>query len=92
MAELFGSGRLVDVVLVVVALEALLLMLFWKFYGRGVAPGDLLPTLCAGALLLLALRVTLAGWDWPIPCACLAAAGLSHLVDVARRWRSHGPG
>jgi hypothetical protein len=87
MADLFANGRLVDLVLIVVVLEALVLTLSWRLTGRGVAPADLLPTLCAGAFLLLALRVTLAGAEWPIPCACLAAGGLAHVIDVARRWR-----
>jgi hypothetical protein len=87
MAEQFANGRLVDIVLIVVALEAVILTLSWTLAGRGVAPGDLLPTLCAGAFLLLALRATLAGAGWTISCAFLAAAGAAHLVDVLRRWR-----
>ncbi|MES2195169.1 MAG: hypothetical protein V4517_12175 [Pseudomonadota bacterium] len=87
MADLFASGRFVDLILILVALEAAVLALYWRYTGRGVAPLDLLPNLCAGALLLLALRVTLAGGGWMPACGCLAAAGLAHLVDLYRRWR-----
>ena len=87
MAELFSSGHLIDLILIVVVVEAAALMIFWKNGRRGVAPADLLPNLCAGAFLLLALRVTLGGAGWVPASACLTAAGLAHLVDVTRRWR-----
>jgi hypothetical protein len=87
MAELFASGRLVDLILIIVAVEAAALLVYWRFRRQGVSPGDLLPNLFAGALLLLALRLSLGGADWESCCASLAAAGVSHLVDLARRWR-----
>ena len=87
MAELFASGRLVDLILIVVVIEALALLLLWRRVGRGVAPPDLLPNLCAGAFLLLALRTVLAGTGWMSASFCLAAAGFAHLIDIYRRWR-----
>ena len=87
MAELFANGRLVDFILVVVVFEAAALTIYWARARRGVAPLDLLPNLCAGAFLLLALRATLAGGGWMMASLCLAAAGLAHLADVYRRWR-----
>lgn len=87
MAELFSSGRLVDFILVVVVLEAAALLLYWVRARQGIAPIDLLPNLCAGAFLLLALRTTLAGGGWMMASLYLAAAGLAHLTDVYRRWR-----
>ena len=87
MAELFANGRLIDLILIVVAIEAIVLVLAWRYARRGIAPGDLLPNLCAGALLLLALRATLAGGGWMMASGCLAAAGLAHVIDLSRRWR-----
>lgn len=87
MAELFASGHLVDFILVVVVIEAAALLIYWARRRRGVAPLDLLPNLCAGVFLLLALRATLAGSGWMLPSLFLAAAGLAHLADVWRRWR-----
>ncbi len=87
MAEMFASGRLVDLVLIVVVVEATVLLLLWRRAGRGVAPSDLLPNLCAGAFLLLALRAALAGAGWMTAAFCLAGAGLAHLADIHRRWR-----
>lgn len=87
MADLFANGRVVDFILILVAIEALALILVWRFARRGVAPLDLLPNLCAGAFLLLALRTTLAGQSWMLVSGCLAAAGLAHLADLRGRWR-----
>jgi hypothetical protein len=87
MAELFASGRLVDLILVVVAIEAAFLAIYWRSAGRGVSPGDLLPNLCAGTFLLLALRLSLGDASWEFCCGSLAAAGVAHLVDLNRRWR-----
>ncbi len=87
MADLFARGRLVDLVLIVVVIEAAFLLLYWRHSRRGIAPLDLLPNLCAGAFLLLALRATLAGDGWISASACLMAAGLSHLFDLWHRWR-----
>ena len=87
MAELFAEGHFVDLVLALVAVEAVALLLYWRRTGRGIAPFDLLPNLCAGAFLLLALRVTLTGGGWALASGCLAVAGLAHLIDLYRRWR-----
>jgi hypothetical protein len=87
MAELFASGRLVDLILIIVAVEAACLLLYWRSRRRGVSPGDLLPNLCAGGFLLLALRLSLGGAGWQLCCASLGAAGIAHLVDLNRRWR-----
>lgn len=87
MAELFAGGRLVDVILILTAIEAACLVLYWRSRGRGIAPLDLLPNLFAGAFLLLALRLALGGASWELCCGSLAAAGFSHIVDLARRWR-----
>ena len=88
MAELFASGRLVDLILVLTAIEAACLVLYWRSRGRGIAPLDLLPNLFAGAFLLLALRLALGGAGWELSCGSLAAAGMSHIIDIGRRWRS----
>jgi hypothetical protein len=87
MAELFASGSLIDLILVLVAIETACLFLYWRSKHRGIAPIDLLPNLCAGGFLLLALRLSVGGAGWQLCCGSLAAAGLSHLVDLSRRWR-----
>ena len=88
MSDLFASGRLVDLILLIVAIEAVVLIVYWHKTGKGIAPRNLLPNLIAGALLLLALRLTLAQAGWMAICGCLAAAGVANVIDIMRRWRS----
>jgi hypothetical protein len=88
MAELYANGHLVDLILIVVALEVLFLIGMWRFANRGVQPADVLPNLISGALMLLALRLTLGGAGWVSPIICLSIAGVVHLYDIGRRWRS----
>ena len=87
MAELFANGRFVELILILVGIEAACLVFYWRSTGRGIAPVDLLPNLFAGGFLLLALRLALGGAGWQLCCGSLAAAGLAHLVDLGRRWR-----
>ena len=72
--------HLVDLVLAVSLLEGL-----WLLLRRPAAYPQWLPNLMAGLSLTLALRLGLAGAGlfWVAPC--LAAAGLSHLLDVRAR-------
>jgi hypothetical protein len=89
LRALIVSGRIADLVLLVVALE--LVALAW-FGARGRGPGlrALLPTLLAGAALALALRAALSGAAWPWMAAWLSAAGVAHAVDLRARWRRTG--
>ena len=87
MSELFASGRVVDLVLLVLLLEASGLTLYHRRTGRGIALGDLAGTVLAGASLLLALRAALTGSAWPWIAGFLMLALVAHLFDVARRWR-----
>ena len=87
MGELFAGGRIVDLILAFMVLEALVLLVWRRRTGHGIAPLDLVASLLAGALLLLALRFALAGIAWPAIAACLAAALGAHVWDLARRWR-----
>jgi hypothetical protein len=87
MEILFNSGFLVDLVLLLVLVEAGALVAYFLFKRKGIPLADLLPNLFAGAFLLLALRTVIVGGGWMVACACLAAAGLSHVIDLKRRWR-----
>lgn len=87
MAELFASGRIVDVIVALVALEALLLVALRLRFGRGPTPAALLSNLASGAALMLAVRAALTGADWPIVAAWLLAALLAHLTEMMIRFR-----
>ncbi|KQQ23857.1 hypothetical protein ASF53_05985 [Methylobacterium sp. Leaf123] len=89
-APLFASGRIIDVILVLVALEALVLLGMRARWGRGPAPGALLSNLASGAALMLALRAALTGTAWPGVAAWLAAALAAHLTEMVIRFRRAG--
>ena len=78
MAELFASGRIVDLILLLMVVEAVVLIAW-------VRRMDLLGNLVAGAALLLALRGALADIWWGWIALCLALALLAHIVDLWRR-------
>ncbi|MES2754878.1 MAG: hypothetical protein V4659_09460 [Pseudomonadota bacterium] len=80
MAWLFASGHAVDIVLAVIAAE-----LVWLTARRRWRVGDALLRLGPGALMLLALRASLTGSDWPWIALPLALSFPVHLADLARR-------
>lgn len=87
MEEWLAGGRAADVVLALMAVEAVLLLAVHAVTGRGLAPGELLPGLAAGALLVLALRAALAGEGLAAATPFLLGALVAHLSDLALRWR-----
>ena len=87
MTDFLASAHIVDLVLAIVGLETVIIALYWHLTRRGIAPAQMLPNLLAGALLLLALRLALAGYPWPWYTACLAAAGIANVADLRQRWR-----
>jgi hypothetical protein len=80
MSEWVASGLVVDLVLAVMALEALLIALF-----AGRRRGALLLGLLPGLVLLLALRAALVGAGWMWVAGLLALSLPFHLADLRRR-------
>lgn len=87
MSGLFASGRIVDLVLVLIVLEGAWLVWHRRRTGRGVPVGGALAFLASGAFLLLALRAALVDAAWMWVAAPLAGAGAAHLADLRLRWR-----
>jgi hypothetical protein len=75
----FSSGRAVDVVLLVLLIEAIWLK------ARGGQWADILPALLPAVLMMLGLRAALTGMAWPYVSAPLAFAFPVHLYDLHRR-------
>jgi hypothetical protein len=90
MEQFFYSGRLIDVALVVIALEIVVLLASRVFSRVGIQPLDLIGQLLAGALLLLAVRcaVTRADYRWVL--VLLSASFPAHAFDLVRRARQQG--
>ncbi len=87
MAELFASGRVFDLILAGMALEAIGLVSVYRAAGRGVRPGRLLPNLLSGMCLLLAMRAGIGGAWWGWVSTALLGALAFHVVDLRRAWR-----
>jgi hypothetical protein len=79
MEEFFGSGRAVDVVLLVLMVEAIWLKM------RGNVWADIVPALLPAVLMMIALRAALTGMGWPFVSIPLALAFPVHLYDLRRR-------
>jgi hypothetical protein len=87
MADMFHTGRVVDLILVMVLLECVALA-WWRSRGAAVDMAALLPTLLSGAALLLTLRLALSGARWEWLALSLLGALLAHLTDLAGRLRA----
>ncbi len=79
MEQFFASGRAVDVVLAVLALEAV-----WLRF-RGNRWIDIVSALLPAVLMMLSLRAALTGMAWPFISIPLAMAFPVHLYDLHRR-------
>lgn len=79
MDEFFASGHAVDVVLVVLLVEAIWLK------RRGNMWADIAPALLPAVLMMIALRAALTGMAWPFISVPLALAFPVHLYDLRRR-------
>ncbi|MEQ9500428.1 MAG: hypothetical protein RIT81_26370 [Deltaproteobacteria bacterium] len=89
--QLFTSGRIVDIVLVVMAFEAgVVLLLLRKRQGLGAV--DILGNLLAGAMLVLAVRCALVGAPWFLTATFLAASFPAHVFDLWRRYQHNREG
>ncbi len=87
MAELFESGRVVDLILALMMLEAVVLIALARAFPGQLRLAGLLYNLAAGACLLLALRAVLSDAGWLVAGAWLALALVAHLADLNLRLR-----
>lgn len=79
MGGLFTSGHAADIILLVLAVEAVWLLV------RGWRPLAVLTLLSPAALMILALRLALVGADWPWIALALALSFPLHLADLVMR-------
>jgi len=86
MAELFATGRIVDLILGLVCLEAIALALASRYCAHAPVFGLLLANVASGACLLLALRFALVEGPWTWIAACLLGALGMHVTDLRSRW------
>jgi hypothetical protein len=82
--DLIVSGRIADVILVVMALEGLVLGWLWRGDGAGRLL-SLVGNLAGGGFLVLALKAALTGADWGWIAAALIGSMFGHGLDVVTR-------
>lgn len=80
MEALFASGHAADIVLAVLALEAVWLA------SRGWSPGAILGLLGPAALMMLGLRAALVGAEWYWVSLPIALAFPLHVMDLRGRF------
>lgn len=80
MSSFFTSGHAVDLILIIMALEA-----GWLWATRRMNPYALLLVFGPGVCILLAARAALVGADWLWIALALAASFPLHLLDLRRR-------
>ncbi len=88
MDGLFASGRIVDLILVGVAVEAVLLLVLCRGAGRFAPFGA---TIAAGAALMLALRAALTGSAWPVVAGWMLVGLIAHVADLVLRRKTLRP-
>ncbi len=85
MADLFATGRIIDIILALVVLELVTLSILNRTAGLALAMNRILPLIAAGVFLLLAVRAALSGASWETIALLLALALVSHLFDLMLR-------
>jgi len=91
LAKLFASGRIVDCIVVILALEWVSVLVAQRELKRSLGSLAILVGLCAGLALLLALRESLLGARWQAVAAWLAAAFIAHIFDLHIRLKGASP-
>ena len=90
MRDLFASGRVIDLILALMGVEALALALARRFappragglLARVPPWRTLAPNIAAGGFLLLAVRAALVDADWIWVALSLLGALMAHITDL----------
>lgn len=87
MQEAFAKTGLIDVVIVATLLEWAALAWLWRRRRIGLPPAALRWILLPGLCLMLAVRSATMGLPWYPVALLLLASGLTHMIDIRRRWQ-----
>lgn len=86
MQQIIESGRIADIILIVMAAEAVGILLYARLRqlpSRSIA--ETLAGLAAGASLVIALRFALTDSGWIFIAAALVASFVAHLTETLLR-------
>jgi len=90
LADLYASGRVADLLVALVILEAVGLIWLHRRVGRSGVPWGIVLNLATGAALVMALGAALKGAAWPWIGTWLILALVGHSADLLLRWRAGG--
>jgi hypothetical protein len=85
LSELFTSGRVIDIILAAMALEAILLLLYRRRSGTGPTLAQTIANLMSGAMIMLAVRSALTDSSWKTTAVFLLSSFAAHIVDLKLR-------
>lgn len=89
MTAWVADGRVFAILLGMTLLEMLGLVVFRLVTRHGLPVADVIFHLAAGLFLTLACWLALNKASPMLILGCFAASGVSHVVDVRRRWRRY---
>ena len=90
MTEFFASSHAIDLVLLLIGLEAVGLIVLWRRGRCPLPPFETLLILAPGTCLLLAARAAIDGATWGVVSLLFLVALIIHLIDLWQRWQTAG--
>jgi hypothetical protein len=87
MIENFGIAQVIDAVILFTLIECLVLVIYHRRTGRGVAVRDFFANMVSGLCLMFALRCLATDAGAAAVALFLLGAGLAHGVDLLMRWK-----
>ncbi len=85
MEDFVQSGRLTDIILVIMAVEVVAVSFFLWRRNQGLGVVSFVASLMSGASLILALRAALTDAGWYYVALYVTASLLAHLAEIAIR-------
>lgn len=82
----FSGTLLIDFVIVATLVEWAVLTLLWRRKKQGLPPSSRSWMFLPGLCLMLSVRSAVLGLPWYTVMLLLLASGLTHLIDLRRRW------
>ncbi len=82
LSALFETGRIVDLILVLLFIEWLFVSFIFFYKGKGIAPLNFLFHSLPGVFIFLGLREALTGSEWHIIGLFLGLSFIAHLIDL----------
>ncbi len=82
------SGRIADVMLVIIAIEIIALIVYRLVSGKGLPVATVICNAGAGGSLMVALKLVWVNAAWHWVAAALLGSLVFHTIDLAQRWRA----